>query len=179
MTAPFPGIVQALHKSVGIKPVSFMNLNLPLNEMVQSWKCFLHVIKIPTLTYNRVKSGIIKIAIILKIIPNIFKLRDTFIYIAISADNINMTQISSCVIGKCYSNEAKFIPYYTNCNETADAFFCKQGIFYLMITQTDIHINTLCLCHNGSVRFNVYMTKFSIFVNLDDTKLSAHDTFLE
>ena len=62
-------------------------------------------------------------------LSNIFKRCDTFIYIAISADNINMTDISSCVITKCNSNAVTFIHYYANCNETADAFFCKTGIF--------------------------------------------------
>ena len=39
-----------------------------------------------------------------------------------------MTDISSCVIAKCLNNGIHFRPYYTNCNETADAFFCKTGI---------------------------------------------------
>jgi hypothetical protein len=39
-----------------------------------------------------------------------------------------MTDISSCVIAKCLTNVAAIMYLYTNCNETADAFFCKQGI---------------------------------------------------
>ena len=46
----------------------------------------------------------------------------------ISGDMIKMTEISSCVIAKCLNDGVKLIHYYTNCNETADAFFCKQGI---------------------------------------------------
>jgi hypothetical protein len=48
-----------------------------LSEMMPSCTCFPHVSKMPTLTYNRANSVIIKNAIILNIIQNIFKLRDT------------------------------------------------------------------------------------------------------
>ena len=51
----------------------------PLSEIMRSWKCFPHVSKMPTLTYNvyRASGGIIKNSIILNIIHNIFILRDT------------------------------------------------------------------------------------------------------
>jgi len=41
---------------------------------------------------------------------------------------IKMTDISSCVIAKCLKNVGNITPEDTNCNETADAFFCKSGI---------------------------------------------------
>jgi hypothetical protein len=46
----------------------------------------------------------------------------------ISGDMIKMTDISSCVIVKCLNDATANKYYYTNCNETANAFFCKQGI---------------------------------------------------
>jgi hypothetical protein len=39
-----------------------------------------------------------------------------------------MTGISSCVIAKCVNNKGHITPEDTNCSETADAFYCKQGI---------------------------------------------------
>jgi hypothetical protein len=41
---------------------------------------------------------------------------------------IKMTDISSCVIAKCLKNIGNVKPEDTNCNEMADAFFCKSGI---------------------------------------------------
>ena len=40
-----------------------------------------------------------------------------------------MIEISYCAIAKCANTAATNKSYYINCNETADAFFCKQGIF--------------------------------------------------
>ena len=66
----------------------------PLSEMMPSCTCFPHVSKMSTLTYNRANSVIIKNAIILNIIQNIFKLRDTEFVICIilvlkRADDLN------------------------------------------------------------------------------------------
>jgi len=49
----------------------------PLSEMMRSCKCFSHVSKIPTLAYNWANTVIIKNAIILIPIHNIFNLCDT------------------------------------------------------------------------------------------------------
>ena len=46
----------------------------PLSEMMWSCKCFLHASKILTLIYNQGNSIVIKKALILKIIHNIFTL---------------------------------------------------------------------------------------------------------
>ena len=51
----------------------------------------------------------------------------------ISEDMIKMTDISSCVVAKCPNAAITIKHYYTNCNETADAFFCKQGIKFNLI----------------------------------------------
>jgi len=46
----------------------------------------------------------------------------------ISGDMIKMTDVLSCVIAKCLHDKVQIKYYHTNCNETADAFFCKPGI---------------------------------------------------
>jgi hypothetical protein len=53
----------------------------PLMEMMGSYKCFAHVSKMSSITYNQENSVIIKNAIILNIIHNIFNLRDTEVVI--------------------------------------------------------------------------------------------------
>ena len=74
MTAHFPGLLQALHihdrsfpwlaTDTSMKKwwnqASFMGLNPPVSEMIQSCKCFPHVSKIPTLIYNWVNSVDVK-----------------------------------------------------------------------------------------------------------------------
>jgi hypothetical protein len=67
-------------------------------ELMQSCKCFPHVSKIPTITYNRASIIIIKNAIILNIIHNIFNHRDTQDVICIlvilkRADSHDITEI--------------------------------------------------------------------------------------
>jgi hypothetical protein len=47
-----------------------------MSEMMRSCMCFPYVSKLPNLTYNRANIVIIKNAIILNIIHNIFNLRD-------------------------------------------------------------------------------------------------------
>ena len=44
-----------------------------------------------------------------------------------------MTEISSCVIAKCPNSVEQITPEDSNCNETADAFYCKQGIQFNLI----------------------------------------------
>ena len=53
----------------------------PLMEMMGSYKCFAHVSKMSSITYNQENSVIIKNAIILNIMHNIFNLRDTEVVI--------------------------------------------------------------------------------------------------
>ena len=48
-----------------------------LGEMMQSCKCFQHVSKMSTLTYNLANIIIMMNAIILNIMHNIFNIRDT------------------------------------------------------------------------------------------------------
>jgi hypothetical protein len=55
----------------------------PLNETRQSYKCFLQARKMPTLAYSKATSVIIKNAIILNSMQNIFNLRDTEVVICI------------------------------------------------------------------------------------------------
>ena len=78
MTALVLGLVQALQSSGWIKLVVCAQTS-SLSEMMPSCTCFPHVSKMPTLTYNRANSVIIKNAII----QNIFKLRDTEFVICI------------------------------------------------------------------------------------------------
>ena len=55
----------------------------PLSEMIQSCTCFSHASKMPTFRHNRTNSFIIKNAIILNILHNIYNLRDTEVNIYI------------------------------------------------------------------------------------------------
>ena len=81
MMAHFPGFMQ-VHlyfnkQNCWVKPVLWAHQTSHLSEMISSCKCFPHVSKMFTLTYNRANSVIIKNAIILNIIYNIFDVRDT------------------------------------------------------------------------------------------------------
>ena len=58
----------------------------PLSEMRRSCTCFLHVRRIPILTYNWTNSIIIKNIIILNIIHNIFKCIMSSILVILCAD---------------------------------------------------------------------------------------------
>ena len=64
-----------------------MDPNIPsfpsLIEMMWSFKYFVYVSKMPSLTYNRANSVIIKNVIMLNIIHNIFNLLDTEVVICI------------------------------------------------------------------------------------------------
>lgn len=55
------------------------------------------------------------------------------IYYNISADRINITELSSCVIYECLNRGQKIGKHHTNCNETAGGFFCKSGIIANLI----------------------------------------------
>ena len=82
-----------------------------------------------------------------------------------------MIEISSCVIAKCANNAATSKPYYINCNETADAFFCKQGIFSndKEMTYTSFFvIMVLSIKRKGLKKMEVYTTEYSILANLDE-----------
>ena len=69
-------------KGGGVKLVLLAQASL-LSEMVWSYKCFPHVNKMSTLTYNRANSLTLKSVIILNIIHNIFNLRDTEVVLCI------------------------------------------------------------------------------------------------
>ena len=60
-----------------------MSQTCPLSEMMQSCKCFPHVGKMPTLSYNRKNKVIIKKTIILNILHNIFNHRDIEVVVCI------------------------------------------------------------------------------------------------
>jgi hypothetical protein len=67
-------------KRGGVKLVLWIQI-FPLSEMMRSCKGFPHVSKMPTLTYNQTNSVIIKIALILNSIHNIFNICDTEVHI--------------------------------------------------------------------------------------------------
>jgi len=75
-------------KSCEVKLVLLGYRTSAISEMMRSRKCFPHVSKTPTLTYNRENSVIIKNPIILNIIHNVFNLRDAEVVIMYNIGSI-------------------------------------------------------------------------------------------
>ena len=126
--------------------------------------------------FNRASFIIINNAIILNIMHNIFNLRDTCICFDVSADKINITDVSSCLIANCSNNAATSNSYYINCNETADGFFCLQGILAnIKGDNLDFHIHFL---HRGLLRF-VFMSRLLLKKNTrEESQMSNFHTTL-
>ena len=70
-----------LFKSDQVKLLLRLKIS-PLNEMMRSYKSFLHVSKAPTLAYNGANSVITKRAIILNIIHDIYNFRETYVVVS-------------------------------------------------------------------------------------------------
>ena len=66
-------------KSGGVKRVLWTQTS-SISEMMRSWKCFPYVSNMQALAYNLLNSVIIKNAIILNFMHNIFNLRDTGVH---------------------------------------------------------------------------------------------------
>ena len=68
-------------KSGGVRVVVWIP-TYPLGDMMRLCKCFLYVSEMPTLKHNRAITAIIKNALILNIIHNIFNIRDTEMFLS-------------------------------------------------------------------------------------------------
>ena len=111
-------------KSGGVKLV-LLSQTSTLSEMMLSCKCFQHVNQMPTLSYMHANSIIIKNAMILNIMHNIFKLRE----INLIFGAFNTEHHSNLFIHFMYVLLGGYDPYFCNNFLPLEVFFRLFGVF--------------------------------------------------